>query len=239
MTTTLDTRKPRTARGAALTAAVAGPLFLLLGFAMPADGPPVATATAAQIRAYALSQVTAQRIGALAGVAAVVVLLVLTAAFAQLVRAALPESMLADLGAGAGYVLAGAFLLTITAGAVPTLLPGLIGTSLSAVDDAVLSGWYGFNGVLHLLGDLQMGLMAVVVGTFAIASLRGRILPRWLAWLGVAITVSAVLGTAGVTLGWDPLYGFWFGGQYGWVLWYPAAGIALGLRNRARSPQHG
>jgi hypothetical protein len=234
MTTTLDARKPRTTRGATLTAAVAGPLFLLLGLAMPADGPPVATATAAQIRSYALGQATALRIGALAGVAAVVVLLVLTAAFAQLVRAALPESMLADLGAGAGYVLAGAFLLTVTATAVPTLLPGLIGTSLSAVDDAVLRGWYGVNGVLHLVGDLQMALIAVVVGTFAIAALRGRFLPRWLAWVGVAITVSAALGTAGVTLGWGLLYGFWFGGQYGWVLWYPAAGIALGLRERRR-----
>ncbi|HEY7274218.1 MAG TPA: hypothetical protein VH502_15915 [Actinoplanes sp.] len=236
MTTTLDIRKPRTARGAALTAAVAGPLFLLLGFAMPADGPPVGTATAAQIRVYALGQGTALRIGTLAGVAAVVVLLMLTAAFAQVVRSALPESMLADLGAGAGYVLAGAYLLTITAAAVPTLLPGLIGTELSAVDDAVLRGWYGLNGVLHLVGDLQMGLMAVVVGTFTIAALRGRLLPRWLSWLGAAITVSAIIGTVGVTLGWGPLYGFWFGGQFGWVLWYPAAGIALGLRERRRSP---
>jgi hypothetical protein len=238
MTTTLDTRKSRTGRGAALTAAVAGPLFLLLGFAMPEDGPSVASATAAQIRAYALGQVTAQRVGALAGVAAVVALLVLTAAFAQVVRTALPDSMLADLGAGAGYVLSGAYLLTITAAAVPTLLPGLIGTDLAAVDDAVLRGWYGFNGVLHLVGDLQMGLMAVVVGTFAVAALRGRFLPRWLAWLGVAITVAAIVGTVGVTLGWGPLYGFWFGGQYGWFLWYPAAGIALGLshRERRRSP---
>jgi hypothetical protein len=213
---------------------VAGPLFLLLGFAMPADGPPVATATAAQIRAYALGQASALRIGTLAGVASIVVLLALTAAFASVVRAALPDSMLADLGAGAGYLLAGAYLLTLTAGAVPTLLPGLIGTDLSAVDDAVLRGWYGFNGVLHLLGDLQMGLIAVVIGTFAVAALRGRFLPRWLAWTGVAVTVAAVLGTAGVTLGWGPLYGFWFGGQYGWVLWYPAAGIALGLRERRR-----
>jgi hypothetical protein len=162
MTTTLDTREPRTARGAALTTAIAGPLFLLLAFAMPADGPPVATATAAQIRAYALEQATALRIGTLAGVASVVVVLVLTAAFAQVVRAALPDSMLADLGAGAGYLLAGALLLTITAAAVPTLLPGLIGTELSGVDDAVLRGWYGINGFLHLLGDLQMGLIAVV-----------------------------------------------------------------------------
>jgi hypothetical protein len=103
------------------------------------------------------------------------------------------------------------------------------------VDDAMLRGWYGLNGVLHLLGDLQMGLIAVVVGAFAIAALRGRLLPRWLAWAGVAITGAAVLGTAGVTLGWDPLYGFWFGGQYGWVLWYPAAGIALALRGRRRA----
>jgi hypothetical protein len=232
MTTTLDTRNPRTARGAALTAAVAGPLFLLLGFAMPPDGPPVATATAAQIRAYAVGQATTLRIGTLAGVAGVVVVLVLTAAFAQVVRAALPESVLADLGAGAGYLLAGAFLLNVTVAAVPTVLPGLIGTDLSAVDDAILLGWYGLNGVLHLLGDLQMALITVVVGTFAIAAIRGRFLPRWLAWLGVAIAVAAALGTAGVTLGWAPLYGFWFAGQYGWVLWYPVAGIALELRER-------
>jgi hypothetical protein len=36
---------------------------------------------------------------------------------------------------------------------------------------------------------------------------------RWLARLGVAIAASAALGTAGVTIGCGPLYGFWFGGS--------------------------
>ncbi|GAA1042975.1 hypothetical protein GCM10009557_70250 [Virgisporangium ochraceum] len=51
-------------RGPAVTAAVAGPLFLVASFASPPDGPDVATATSAQIRAWAVGQDSALHVGA-------------------------------------------------------------------------------------------------------------------------------------------------------------------------------
>lgn len=31
------------------------------------------------------------------------------------------------------------------------------------------------------------------------------------------------------------LYGFWVGGLFGWVLWYPVVGVALGLQVRRQA----
>jgi hypothetical protein len=86
MTTMLETRKPRTTRGAALAAAVAGPLSLLLASAQPQDGPPIPRVAAPQIRAHTLDHAVAVRIGTLIGLAGVILVLVPTAAFAQVVR---------------------------------------------------------------------------------------------------------------------------------------------------------
>ncbi|WP_328472247.1 hypothetical protein OHA21_09365 [Actinoplanes sp. NBC_00393] len=234
MTTTLDTT-PVVGRGAALTAAVAGPLILVLSFTQPPDGPDMATASAAQIRTWALSQATALRIGALGGVLSLAVLLTATAALSRVIRDALPRSLLADLFAGAGLLLIGSLFLNSTAWALPAVLPGLIGADLATVDDATLRGWYALTGFTHLLGDFQMIFIAVMVGAFSAAALRARMVPRWVGWLGVVITLSAVLGTVGITTSSDLLYGFWFGGLFGWVLWYPIVGIALGLRSRHTS----
>jgi hypothetical protein len=230
MTTLTGT--PTVGRGAAITAAVAGPLILVISFAQPPEGPDVTTATAEQVRAWAASQATALRIGALGGMLALAALLVITAALTRVLRDALPGSLAAALFAGAGYLLAGSLFLTTTANAMPAVLPDLIGAQLTTVDDYVLRGWYGLTGFTHLLGDFQMAFIALLIGVFSLAALRTRVLPRWIAWLGVAVAVSAALGTAGVTLNSGPLYGFWFGGLFGWVLWYPVVGITLALRTR-------
>jgi hypothetical protein len=232
--TTIDTGTPAVSRGAAITAAVTGPLILVVSFApQPADGPDMATATAAQIRAWAQSQATALRIGALSGLFGLAVLLIITAALTRVIRDALPKSLLADLFAGAGYLLAVSLFLTDTAGAVPAVLPDLVGADLATVDDDVLRGWYDIAGFTHLLGDFQMAFIALLIGAFSVAALRTRVVPRWVGWLGVAITVAAALGTAGVTTNSGTLYGFWFGGIFGWLLWYALVGITLGLRTRA------
>jgi hypothetical protein len=231
--TTLDTPAPPVSRAAAITAAVIGPLFLIFSFAQPPDGPDVTTATAAQIRTWAQSEATALRIGALGGMLALAVLLIITAALARVIRDALPRSLLADLFAGASYLLAGSLFLANTASAVPAVLPDLIGADVTTVDDDVLRGWYGITGFTHLLGDFQMTFIALLVGAFSVAALRSRVVPRWVGWLGVAITAAAALGTAGVATNSALLYGFWFGGIFGWVLWYPVVGITLGLRSRA------
>lgn len=230
--TTFDRRTPPATRGAALTAAVAGPVFLVLAFLQPPDGPSLGSATVEQIRTYASTQATAIRLGAVAGIAGAVCVLVITAALATLVRSALPWSPLAELGAAAGNLLGFALLLNTVAGAVPTILPGLVGTSLSEVDDATLRGWYAGAGLLHLLGDAQLALVALVVGTFSIAALRTRLVARWLAWAGLVVAAAAIVGTVAVMAGSDPLYPLWFAGLFGWVLWTPTVGVSVGLRGR-------
>jgi hypothetical protein len=220
-------------RGAAITAAVAGPLIIVASFLSPSDGPDVTTATADQIRAWAVSQATAQRVGALGGLLSLALLLVMTAALTRVLRDALPRSPLADLFAGAGYLLIGALFLNVTASAVPVVLPDLVGASPATVDDDVLRGWYGITGFTHLLGDFQMTFIALLVGAFSVAALRARFVARWIGWVGLAVAGSAALGTVGVALNSGVLYGFWFGGLFGWVLWYPIVGVALGLRARS------
>jgi hypothetical protein len=237
--TTLDVRKPAVkptvSRGAAITAAVVGPLVLVAAFApQPSEGPAVATATAAQIRAWAQSQATALRVGALGGLAALALLLIITAALTRVIRDALPHSLLAEVFAGAGYLLVASLFLDSTVIAMPAVLPDLIGTDLATVDDDVLRGWYGLSGATHLLGDFRMVFIALLIGAFSLAALRTRMVPRWIGWLGAAITVAAALGTAGVAANSGILYGFWFGGAFGWLLWYPIVGIALAIRTRTR-----
>ncbi|WP_433294725.1 hypothetical protein ACQP2F_33860 [Actinoplanes sp. CA-030573] len=232
MTTSGTTMTP--GRGAAITAAVTGPLLLVLSFAQSADGPKVATATPAQIRAWGLAEASAVRVGALGAMLSVVVWLILTAALTRVARDALPRSLLADVFAGAGYLLTVALFLASVADALPVVLPDLIGARLTTVDDDVLRGWYGLTGFTHLIGDFQMAFIALLVGAFSLVVLRTGVAPRWIGWLGMAITVAAALGTAGVTTNTGPLYGFWMGGIFGWALWCPIVGVALGLRSRAR-----
>jgi hypothetical protein len=152
---------PRTNdRGAALTAAVVGPLFFLLGLVQPPQGPAVGVATAAQIRAFTIEHDTAIRVGAAIGVLGALAVLMFTAALARLIRDVSPNSMLASLVTGAGVLLTGVYLLNTAALAMTALLPGLIDVDLATVDDATLRGWYALTGFTHLLGDLQMAPIA-------------------------------------------------------------------------------
>jgi hypothetical protein len=79
-----------------------------------------------------------------------------------------------------------------------------------------------------------MAPTVLVIAAFSMAALRAHLLPRWVGWAGVAIAVSGAVGTIGIVSAWRPLYPFWFGGIFGWVLWILAVGVVLGLRARRR-----
>jgi hypothetical protein len=221
----------RTWRGAATVAAVTGPLLLVVSFGQPPDGPSLLTATKDQIQAYAQSQAGAVHVGALAGTVSVALLLAFTAALTTIMRTASPRSMLADLFAGSSYLLIASLFLGAVAGAVPTVLPDLAGPGEPSAE--MLSAWWGVAGVVHGAGDFQMVFITVLIGAFSLSGWRTRVVPRWVSGVGAAVTVAAALGTAGVTLNSPALYGFWFGGMFGWVLWLPLVGIALRVRSRA------
>jgi hypothetical protein len=225
--------EPNGLRGALLTAAIAGSCYFLLGLATPSkDGPPVATATADQIRTFVTENATALRIATAVGVLSVVTVLMFTAALARQVSSRLPHSTLADLITGGGVLIAVGHWLTTTTESIPLLLPGLIGTELASVDDATLRAWYGLTGFTHFLGDLTVAPIALVLTAFSIAALQGGLLPRWLGWLGLGFAVSGVMGTAGMVVGSKPLTMLWFGGLMGWWLWTLVAGVCFALRWR-------
>lgn len=223
-------------RSAALAAAITGPLLLVVSFAQPPDGPSLLTATAPQIQAYGRSHAGALRVGALAALVSIALLLIYTAAVTAILRAAAPRSLLPDLYAGASYLLIGAFFLAAVAGGMLAVLPGLAGGDNPSPD--ILVAWHGIAGFAHLAGDFQMVFIAVLTGAFAVAAGRTRVVARWVAVAAGMVAVAAAGGTAGVTLDSPVLYGFWFGGLFGWVLWLPVAGIALAVRTRrARAPR--
>lgn len=218
-------------RGALLAGAISAILYVVLSLVVPPDGPPVETASAAQIRVFLADHHAALRLGALVGAVAIPTVLVFTASLARLVRSRQHGSMLPDLVTGGGILIAALHWL-LAATASMTLVQVLDGTDLSAVDDTTLRGWYGLTNMTHFLFDLGMAAIALVMIAFSIAALRVGLLPRWLCWLGLAFGISGALGTAGVAVAWKPLAVLWFGGFYGWVLWTLMLGLVLGLRWR-------
>jgi hypothetical protein len=219
-----------TDRGARLAAAGSAAVFLLLaGIGGTPTGPPVETATAAQIRAYLEQNDTSIRAAALGTALLVPTLLVFTAALARLVRNRLPGSLLADLVIGAGVLVVLRLWLSGAADAM-TLVQRLDRTDLSDVDDATLRGWYGTTNFMHFFSDLWAAPIAVLVVAFSLAALRGRLVARWLAWAGLVVGASAAVGTVGVAVASRTLAWGWFGGLFGWVVWTVAVGAALGIR---------
>ena len=201
-----------------LTAAVAGFVLLLTSFVQGPEGPTVGEATAADIRAFAVDNANGIRAGALSGVIAFIAVVVFTAGLAQIVRSRLPASMLAGLVAAGGILIGAMLWLDAAARSLPVVLPELIDTELAKIDDTTLVAWYGLSGYTHYLGDLVMAPVVLAMGSFGLASLQARIVPRWLTWLALAASAAGVLGVVGIATGVDWLYAFWFGGLIGWAL---------------------
>jgi hypothetical protein len=229
----------RTDRGVLLTGAVSGLLLFATSFVQMPEGPKVESATAEQIRAFAADHETAIHAGATSGTAAFILLVLFTAALAALVRSARPNSIVPGLVAAGGILVGVMLWLDTAANAMTLLLPDLIDTKLAEVDDATVVSWYGLTGFTHFLGDLAMAPIVLTITAFSIAALQSALLPRWLAWLGIAVGAAGALGTLGITLAAGPLYWFWFGGLFGWALWILLVSVTFALRwcRARRSPQ--
>jgi hypothetical protein len=235
-TTTHDATLPAVGRGALLAAGVAGLIYALSTFGTFPDGPPVSTATAAQIRDHVTTNGTAIRASAVVGMVAIAAALIFFAALTRQVRDRLPGSLLADLVLVASVLVIAYQWLITTAEAMISLLPHLIGSDLPRVDDATLRGWYGLTGFTHFLGDLAIIPMAVALAAFSMASLRGHLLPRWLSWAGVAVAAAGSLGSIGILLAIDALYPAWFAGLFGYWIWILAAAITFLAHSRRPRP---
>jgi hypothetical protein len=213
---------------ARLPAAASSFGLFLLAFGSTVDGPVPGSATAEEVREFVAADDVAIRVAATSGLLAVVALLVLVSSLATMARQVRPRSGLPDLILLAGLLVAVVQLMNTAASAMVRLLPGLLGSDLARTDDATVRGWWDLTGFTHFLGDLQMAPVAVLLLAVSAAGL----LPRWLAWAGVVIGVSAALGTLGATTALEPLYPLWFAGLFGWWLWTLVVGVTLAIRYR-------
>ena len=85
------------------------------------------------------------------------------------------------------------------------------------------------GGALFTLGMLPLGIALVAS---AAVGLIGRVLPRWLAWVGLLVGLTALIN--GTMLGSEAAWGFLIG-----IIWVFTGGIVLALRgtNTMAAPQ--
>ena len=76
------------------------------------------------------------------------------------------------------------------------------------------------GSALFTLGMLPFGVAVVAA---AAVGLVGRVLPRWLAWIGLAVGLTALVN--GTMLGSESAWGFLLG-----IIWVFAGGTVLALR---------
>jgi hypothetical protein len=221
--------RPVLGRSALAATGFAGLVFWITGLFSFPDGPPMATATAQQVRDHVTAQGTSLQVSAMVSLAAA---LFFVAGMVRQIRDRLPASLLAEVVLGAGLLVIIYQWLVITAEALPRLLPNLIDSDLTSVDDAILQGWYGLTGFTHFLGDLAVVPMIVLMGSFSWAALRGGLLPRWLAWAGLGLVGSGVLGMVGILAEVGLLYPFWFAALFGFFLWILAVSVTCLVRLR-------
>lgn len=104
------------------------------------------------------------------------------------VRAAAPNSSLATMTA-AGYALAG--------GALAISVVGVMGGALRVDNTDEISASQAttaFDFSFLMLGAVAPSMLALGVGAASVAALRfGAVLPAWLAWIGLPITVGLVI----------------------------------------------
>jgi hypothetical protein len=220
-------------RGALLAAAISGTLYSLGALTPQVDGPPVETATAAQIRAFLTEHDTGLRVLATAAALAIPLVLVFTVSLARLIRHRLPGSPLADLVVGGGVLIA-VWHWLVVAGTATTLIQSLDRTDLATVDDATLRGWYGLSNFTHLFADLGMPAMATVMAATSIAILRSGLFARWFGWFGLTLAAGGAIGTIGITIAWPPLSFAWFVGIFGWWPWSLTIAVTCALRLRRK-----
>lgn len=231
-TTIDDPAVPRAGRAALLLAGLAGLVYGLCTFGTFPDGPGIATATADQVRQHVTASGATIRADAVVGMVAVTAALVFFCALTRQVRDRLPGSLLADLLLASGILVVAYHWLITTAEALTTLLPHLIGSDLGSVNDATLQGWYGLTGYTHFLGDLAIIPMALTMAAFSLAGRRGKLLPRWLTWAGLAVATAAAVGAVGILLAVDALYPAWFVGLFGYWFWVLAIAVTSLIRHR-------
>ncbi|GII57823.1 hypothetical protein Pth03_62120 [Planotetraspora thailandica] len=212
----------RSAYGTASVAALA--LFALMFGTWAPESPDVGTAGAAEIRAWASEAASTLQMNAFAGALGLVALIVLTGALARLARRFLPESSLREV-----IVLGGGLLVAINAVVTGLTLLWLL-SDVSALNDTVVQTWYSMSWFGQMLGEISIVAQSVLLAAFSIAALRGRIISRWMSWLGVVLAATGLISIVGLVVPSAVFDTAWLAALYGWSLWLLIASIVFGVR---------
>jgi hypothetical protein len=160
--------------------------LLFLAGSMFGTSPPLPTASAAEVLAYYRQQQQALTVPAFFQFAAAIPLAIFAAtAFSRLRR----------LGAdvpGAAIGLVGGVLAAASLAMCGLL--GWVGSRAALLDDAAVV--YVVRDLTFMTGGVgHVAPLGLLFAGLAVPSLFGKLLPRWLAWLGIALAVIAELST--------------------------------------------
>lgn len=219
-------------RARLLVVAVAAFAVGIAGFVSPPDGLDQGSADPASLRGWVEGNAAALHAAAVSITIAALGLVVVASGVSALARRHLTGSMLPELMLAGSLGAALVLLADLAAQTTGLLLPGLVGTQLDDVDDAVVVGWTAVGGVTHLLADLQVAFLAVAITAGSLAALRLQLVNRWLCYAGLVVGASAVLGTASIVLGATVLYPFWFVAVFGLYASMLVLGVSALLARR-------
>lgn len=200
------------------TGAVAGILFVVLlvvaQFVAASPGPKDSTST---IVTFYLHNKTAALWSAYAGMAAAVALLLFVAAvYSVLQRSEDQSSVVSTVALGAGIALMPIILVS------SSFSVALAWNGAQSGDPAVARALFDLGNATLIFSDL---VIAIFLAAASLAVLRTRILPRWLAWIGLLGAALLLAGTASL---FNP--GRSFGGAPGlllYLIWVIATSILL------------
>ncbi|GAA4899666.1 hypothetical protein GCM10025789_17410 [Tessaracoccus lubricantis] len=225
-TTTATAAHPR--RGAHLTAAVAGLVWLAAAFgSFTPEAPDAATATADLVRAYAADSQAALGINALSSIVSAVALLALTAALGQIVERASHPTASRFVGA-VGAVAAVQLLLFAGLYSV-----WVLADASRMSDEAVLA----LHHITPIGAATHAFVLPVTLSMVAVVSwlaLRARFLSRPVALLGLAIAAAEGVSMASVVISSPVTDTAMYVAIFGWLLWpvLVAADLAIKLARR-------
>jgi hypothetical protein len=221
---------PRIHAVAASTATATG-VLTIAGAVLVPEGPPTATATAAQVAAYYSEHTATLQWSIACWSLAAVALIVFSAVASTLIqRAGQPPELAMTCGYG------GVVAATINLVAQAPLAAG-VREDFSAASATTRTSLYVVEEMTFCLGDLALPGAGLLVGALSVAAVRRTVLPHWFGYPGALIAIAAVLGALA------PIHGETVGvfeilevaAYILWPFWLVAAGLTLAVRGRSAS----
>lgn len=223
----------RNRRSVGQTALLGLALFLVsIGTFAPESAPDPGTASATDVRRFALDNAGTIQVNTLAALASIPLLIMFVVVLAQQVRQVQPSSI----GSPVMVCLVGVVAmqtLFVTATSSIFALP----SQLAAVEDQAVVTLYEVTAVAQWLYTLTILVPCMaLVATYSWLALRGRLLARWTCWAGLTIATAGAVTAVVLMIPAIQIDAFVLP-LFGWWLWPAMIGSASAVRWwRSRQP---